>query len=433
MAAALTCLCCCACGGGGRPATGLPAPAGGSVPAPGFGGPGPLGRPAIGLSEDNAQLLLDPATAPGQRWASSAPAFQRGRRELAALQPEYIRLLVDWAALQPRADDPPELGLAVSGCARTVGPCGPYPGLSGELAAIASQQRARRAAGRAGPEVLIDILGAPAWASAQPSGCELAGAASSARALAPSAIPAYRQLVAALLSLARSEGVHVRWWSPWNEPNDALFINPQRMSCDPASSPVAPSLYAQLARAMAGVLHASAPTASIVLGELDGFTSDSAHATSVGSFVASLPADVVCLASAWSVHAYASYGSDARATDPVAALERALSRRGGCAGASPLWITETGAGAPRPGDPTDGSTARQLEACRALAGRLAGWFADPRVGAVFQYTFRDDPAFPVGLASADLRTLHPTYTLWLSLGRVRVGATSRAPSPEVCR
>ena len=74
----------------------------------------------------------------------------RARRELAALRPAYVRLLVDWAALQPRADRPADLAAPVSGCARTVGPCAPYPGLRAELEAIASERRAR-SAGRVKP------------------------------------------------------------------------------------------------------------------------------------------------------------------------------------------------------------------------------------------------------------------------------------------
>jgi len=380
----------------------------------------PVSRPAIGLTEDNAQLLLDPAGDGAPGWASSAGAFRQARRELSALQPAYIRLLVDWAALQPNPGRPPDLTLPASGCARTVGPCAPYPGLGGELAAIASEQRARRAAGQAGPEVLIDILGAPSWAAAAPSGCELAGAPSGARALAPHALEGYRELIAAVVAQGRAAGVELRWWSPWNEPNDADFLTPQRARCDASAEPVSPSLYAQLARAMAGALHASDAGASIVLGELNGGAGDSPHATSVAGFVAGLPSGVVCLASAWSVHAYASYGSARRrGADGVAELEEVLARRGGCGTRAPVWVTETGAGAPHPGDPGRVSQGQELEACRALAEDLARWFADPRVAAVFQYSFRDDPAFPVGLASASLGSVHPTYGLWLSLARAR--------------
>ena len=105
-------------------------------------------------------------------------------------------------------------------------------------------------------------------------------------------------------------------------------------------------------------------------------------------------------------------------------LEQALGRRGGCAAGAPVWITETGAGAPHPGAPGGGSPEQQLQGCRALAGELQRWRADPRVGAVFQYGLRDDPAFPVGLLSADLASLHPVYGLWLSLAHPRLAGAS---------
>jgi hypothetical protein len=50
--------------------------------------------------------------------------------------------------------------------------------------------------------------------------------------------------------------------------------------------------------------------------------------------------------------------------------------------------------------------------CRALAQRLAAWDADPRVGAVFQYSFREDPTFPAGLIDTALRRVRPAYALW---------------------
>ena len=153
-----------------------------------------------------------------------------------------------------------------------------------------------------------------------------------------------------------------------------------------------------------------------------------------------MPAEVLCLGAVWSVHAYATYGPGAGGGsqlapgggDPVAALEKALALRGGCAAGAPVWVTETGAGAPHPGAPEDGSPAQQLQACRALATELQGWQAEPGVAAVFQYTFRDDPAFPVGLVSADLRTLHPVYELWLSLARPRVAGTPAPVLLDAC-
>ncbi len=422
----LACLACTSCGATQERAGRASGPPPGPAPAA-------AGRPALGITEDNAQLLLAAGTPGGPPWAGSAEAFTRARRELAALRPAYVRLLVDWAALQPRADRPPDLAAPVSGCARSVGPCAPYPGLKGELEAIASERRARRAAGERGPEVLLDVLGVPPWAAAPASGCELPGTSSDARALAPGAIAGYRELLAALASLGASEGVPLHWWSPWNEPNDPAFLSPQRERCEAGAAPVSPAVYAQLASAMAAQLRLSDPDASIVLGELNGLTRDSAHASSIQSFLAALPNDVLCLGPVWSVHAYASYGPDAGAADPVAALEAALGRRGGCAAGAPVWVTETGAGAPHAGAPGGDSPERQLQACRALAALLQGWLAEPRVQAVFQYSFRDDPAFPVGLVSADLRSLHPVYGLWLSLVRPRP-LLAPAPLPaSACR
>jgi hypothetical protein len=43
------------------------------------------------------------------------------------------------------------------------------------------------------------------------------------------------------------------------------------------------------------------------------------------------------------------------------------------------------------------------------------------VDAAFQYTFREDSAYPVGLADAGLTRTYPTYDLWAAWG-------ARAPS-----
>ena len=303
------------------------------------------------------------------------------RRELTALHPRYIRLLVDWAALQPSPQSPPALSMPATGCAREVGPCGAYAGLAEELSAIATQQRAARAEGRPAFEVVLDILGAPAWAALPPHGCELPGTPSSARPLAPAALAGYRALIASVLALGRREGVALPWWSPWNEPNDARFLSPQRETCGATAAPAATVPYAQLARGMSSELKALAPGDRMLLGELGGYASGSAHRLSIGEFVAALPEDVLCLGAAWSVHAYAARGRGDAEADPVAALEAALAVRGGCAASAPVWVTESGAGAPDPGHPRRGGPLEEHAACRALAAQVLRWRADPRVGA----------------------------------------------------
>ena len=47
-----------------------------------------------------------------------------------------------------------------------------------------------------------------------------------------------------------------------------------------------------------------------------------------------------------------------------------------------------------------------------MDGALRFWAKDPRVDAAFQYTFREDTSFPVGLADASLDRLYRSYDAW---------------------
>ena len=350
---------------------------------------------------------------------SGAAAFMPARQRLTALRPTYARLLVDWAAVQPSAARPPSLEATVDGCARAVAPCGAYRGIAEELAAIASQQRAARAEGRVDFQVVLDIFGVPGWAAAAPSGCEAPSTQSFSRPISAAGLAGYRRLIHALLELGVREHVQLSWWSPWNEPNNPQFLSPQRSSCAPSSPSLAPGVYAQLAQAMVDELATDGGVHRLLLGELAAYPTDSVHRTSVASFIAALPAHVICLSDVWSIHAYASFGAHAARTEPVAALERAIDARGACGHAASVWITETGAGAPDPGQRRGGGAGEEHEACTALARQVIGWSRDPRVGAIFQYSFREDTDFPVGLLSADLTHVYPAYGMWRSFTRAR--------------
>jgi hypothetical protein len=380
--------------------------------------------PALGLTEDNADLLWSPSSPsrPG------GAAFQPAREQLTAIHPRYIRLLVDWAALQPQRERPANLEAPLDGCARTVGPCAPYAGIRDELAAIATQQRAARAAGREGFEVVLDVFGVPPWAAEPASGCELPGSEPFSRPVSAAGLDGYRLLIRALLALGREQGVSLGWWSPWNEPNNPDFLSPQRSSCALDAPSRAPAVYAQLASAMAEELTAASGTHHLLLGELAAYADDSIHRTSVGSFVARLPARVLCLGDVWAVHVYTTWGKARPEGDPVTALARALDERGSCAAGARIWVTETGAGAPHPGRARPSGSAAEGEGCRALGAQLERWSANPRVGAIFQYSFREDPAYPVGLMSADLRHTYPAYRLWLAYAQA---SAAQAPPPPI--
>ena len=64
--------------------------------------------------------------------------------------------------------------------------------------------------------------------------------------------------------------------------------------------------------------------------------------------------------------------------------------------------------------------------------RLARWWADPWVTAAFQYTLREDPGFPVGLASSDLTRLYPTFALWRAWGARARATDPPPPLPAAC-
>jgi hypothetical protein len=356
---------------------------------------------------------------------------QAARTRLTALAPGYVRLLVDWAALQPSAAAPPSLQGAVDGCARATGPCTGYRGIAAELAAIASQQRAASASGETFQVVLV-VFGVPAWAARAPGGCETPATQPFSRPITPAGLSGYRALIRALLSLGAREGVALSLWSPWNEPNNPQFLSPQRDACATSAPTLAAGVYAQLASAMSDELHADGAAHRLLLGELAGYETSSPHRTSVAEFVDALPQSVVCLSDAWAVHAYASYRQAASSGDPVAALEAALARKGACGARARVWVTEAGAGAPHAGQPRVGGAPGEREGCLALAGQLRRWSPDPRVEAIFQYSFRDDPLFPVGLLSADLAHVRADYRLWLLYARARARGRPPPPAAQLC-
>lgn len=279
--------------------------------------------------------------------------------------------------------------------------------------------------------MVLDLFGVPAWAARPPGGCEQGDTHAFSRPLSAAGLAGYRALIRSLLALGAREGVALDWFSPWNEPNDAVFLSPQRQDCTIASPTLAPTVYAQLARAMADELHAAGGSRHILLGELNAFQEPSPHRTSIAEFVAGLGQEVICLSTVWSVHAYARRDKAIPELEAVAELEAALDRRGPCGQRARIWVTEAGAGAPHPGRQRIPGLAEESDGCVALARQLEGWVADPRVQAVFQYSFREDPAFPVGLLSADLSHVYPAYNLWREYTRAR--ASGRALSTQAAR
>jgi hypothetical protein len=366
---------------------------------------------ATGLAEGNAQLLAE----------EPDPAFAPWRDRVVALRPTYVRVLVDWARLQPAPDAPPALELPADGCLRGLPPCAPFAGLRAQLEALAARQRADPGRWLG----VLSVHGVPDWAARPAGGCERSDAAPRSRPITPAGLVAYRELLAALVGLARRTGARIVAWSPWNEPNHPAFLSPQRATCAAAAPSLAPAVYAELVRAARAAL---GPGRALLLGEQAGYDRDTPRSTAISSFVAALPEDVACASRRWSQHAYAELDPEP-GEDPVGTLLRALDERP-CTRGAHVWVTETGAGGADPGGDRPLDPEALQAGCAAQETLLRRWADDPRVDAAFQYTFREDTAYPVGLADAGLTRTYPTYELWRAWGGDR--APEDPPPPTAC-
>jgi hypothetical protein len=406
-----------ACGGGGgqkSTSTAGPKPA---EPPPAKQPPtdvAPGGGLAIGLTEINPDLFWH---------GKDVGDFDPWRDRVEALEPQVYRLTVDWATLQPSADAPVDWTKASDGCMRGLQPCRPFSGIRDTLRAIRSQQQAGN-----GFATMVVIYGVPDWAAIQPTGCERDDIGARSRPITAQGLEAYRKLVRSLQDLAHREGVAIRWWSPWNEPNGPFFISPQRAECRGSSKALSPAVYTKLARAMREELQ---PGQQLVVGELAGLQNARKYGTSISEFFDGLPDDVVCNAGVFAQHAYAKRGD--RADDPgaVGTLEQVLDGRP-CARDKPIWVTETGVGGPHVGDERSPKDASIRADCQALNVALRRWDKDPRVDAAIQYTFRDDPVFPVGLADAKLAKEWPAYQLFKAWGGARSPDGPPPALPKAC-
>ncbi len=373
---------------------------------------------AIGMTEANPHLIRADAVGEG---------FAPWRDRLAAMRPPIYRLVVDWAQLQPDPSRPADLEQPRDGCGRSTPPCGPWGGIRDQLRAVRSRQL-----NGGGFVVSVVFYGVPEWAALGPRGCERDNIEPRSRPINDRGLQAFRVLIRDLLALAKAEKVELRSWSTWNEPNGPFFISPQRERCSARSAPVSPRVYARLFRALRAELEAAPGEPQLIIGELAGVAKAGPRGSGVGEFLRALPDDVVCNADILAQHEYAELPEEEEPTTSVAEAIEAIDERP-CARDMPVWVTETGIGGAHAGDDRPTSAQSLRRQCFYFHRQLRDWHANPRVQVAVQYTFREDSAFPVGVADAGLGRAYPTYDL------LQAWAGDRRPSdpppalPARCR
>ena len=209
------------------------------------------------------------------------------RDALGAIRPDYFRLVIDWASLQPTADAPANFGAPHAGCMRATGPCLGWAGVRDQLRALASRQR------EGGWQALVVVTSTPDWAAAPAGGCERARAIPRSRPPRADALPAYGKLVADVLAAAarraRTCATGARGTS-----------RTTRRSSAPSARRVTRRAERR-ARRLRGTGAGDDPELAeapgdqqLVLGETAGLMKSTRLVTSVPEFIAGLPQDVVC-------------------------------------------------------------------------------------------------------------------------------------------
>ena len=387
--------------------------------------PTPTPRPLWASLETRGTRIAVGITEPNPNFVAPSPdipqPFARWRDALARIKPALYRLILYWPALQPRAGSAADLGAINGGCMRDKLPCAPYRGVRDQLRALAARQR------QGGWEGFVVVTGTPEWAARPPSGCERRSIGPANRMPRSDALAAYRRLVADVLRVAREEGATLRYWAPWNEPNHPYSSSPQRASCSGDAPNVSVGPYVEVAEALRAALAKAPGDQRYVLGELAVMVRRLPVTTSVHEFLEALPAKLVCGARAWTQHTYIG-GEDV--VDDVTGLLAAK----GCRRKHAIWMTETGAGAPRTATARTGGRAAELRGCRAVHRILEDWYRDRRITAAVQYTLREDDVFRTGLVTTDLARPYPALREWQQWGlRARPRPEDRPPAKAACR
>jgi Glycosyl hydrolase catalytic core len=202
----------------------------------------------------------------------------------------------------------------------------------------------------AGIEVLLTIVGTPAWANGGQSPRQPPTAAGSLRAFAYAAAQRYSGTF-----LDTSSGIvlpRVSLWLAWNEPNNPVFLQPQFTRVNGRWEMAAAAAYARICNAVYSGVHATGGPEQVACGATAprGNNSPSTSRASISplAFLRAAKQAGLRTFDAWADHPYYGNPSDTPTTTNLGSaielgnIDKLVSVVTGLYGTKPIWITEYG-------------------------------------------------------------------------------------------
>jgi hypothetical protein len=276
----------------------------------------------------------------------------------------------------------------------------------------ARYDRAIEGATSAGIEVLLTIVGTPAWAN---GGGPPQVAPTSAADLRLFSYAAARRYSGTFLDTSTGRVLpRVGLWLAWNEPNSSVFLKPQFARVNGKWQPAAASAYARICNAVYSGVHAAGGPQQVACGATAprGYNDplSSRPSTSPLAFLRAAKKNGLRRFDAWAHHPYYGNPSETPRTTKVGShtiglgnINSLVSQLTSLYGRKPLWITEYGYQT-KPPDGFFGVSWRKQAEYLQDAFEIAR--ANPRITLMTWFLLKDSPSiasWQSGLMTVDGR------------------------------
>lgn len=260
-----------------------------------------------------------------------------------------------------------------------------------------------------GMQVLLTIVGTPAWANGGGAPQEAPASPATLRAFAYAAAQRYS---GTLLDTASGRVLpRVSLWLAWNEPNNPVFLRPQFVRSGGTWKPAAAAEYARICNAVYGGVHETGGPEQVACGATaprgDNDPTSSRPSMSPLAFLRAVKRFGLRTFDAWAHHPYYGSPSETPASRPKGSsavelgnIDSLISVMTQLYGRKPIWITEYGFQT-RPPDSFFGVSWKKQADYLRQAYEIAR--ANPRIE-LFTWFLLQDSASPASWQSGLLTT-----------------------------